>query len=103
MRHTLTLPDFEIRSTAPLCNLSFLCTSSCTASRSEDEARIREAALGSSSRPEHSGQIFVSRTQPGVTRGNHFHHTKTEKFLVVEGDGLIRMRPIEGRPSTSMQ
>ena len=32
-----------------------------------------------------AGQIFVSRTKPGITRGNHFHHTKTEKFLVVEG------------------
>ncbi len=40
------------------------------------------------------GQIFVSRTFPGITRGNHYHHTKTEQFLVVEGDGLIRMRHI---------
>jgi UDP-2-acetamido-2,6-beta-L-arabino-hexul-4-ose reductase len=39
------------------------------------------------------GQIFVSRTAPGVTRGNHFHHTKTEKFLVVNGDAAIRFRP----------
>ena len=28
----------------------------------------------------HFGQIFVSRTNPGVTRGNHYHHTKVEKF-----------------------
>jgi UDP-2-acetamido-2,6-beta-L-arabino-hexul-4-ose reductase len=45
------------------------------------------------------GQIFVSRTNPGVTRGNHYHHTKTEKFFVVEGEGLIRMRGIEGGPA----
>lgn len=44
----------------------------------------------------HSGQIFVSRTHPGITRGNHYHHTKTEKFFVIEGEGLIRMRHIEG-------
>jgi UDP-2-acetamido-2,6-beta-L-arabino-hexul-4-ose reductase len=44
------------------------------------------------------GQIFVSRTKPGVTRGNHYHHTKAEKFFVVEGDGLIRMRAVEGGP-----
>ncbi len=43
----------------------------------------------------HFGQIFVSRTRPGITRGNHYHHTKTEKFLVVDGEGLIRMRHIE--------
>lgn len=46
----------------------------------------------------HFGQIFVSRTKPGVTRGNHYHHTKIEKFFVVEGDGLIRMRSVEGGP-----
>jgi UDP-2-acetamido-2,6-beta-L-arabino-hexul-4-ose reductase len=40
------------------------------------------------------GQIFVSRTLPGVTRGNHYHHTKTEKFLVVEGEAIIRFRQI---------
>lgn len=38
------------------------------------------------------GQLFVSRTRPGVTRGNHYHHTKTEKFLVVEGEAVIRFR-----------
>jgi UDP-2-acetamido-2,6-beta-L-arabino-hexul-4-ose reductase len=46
----------------------------------------------------HFGQIFLSRTRPGVTRGNHYHHTKTEKFLVVDGDALIRMRAIFGGP-----
>ncbi len=43
----------------------------------------------------HFGQIFVSRTRPGITRGNHYHHTKTEKFLVLEGDAIIRFRPIQ--------
>jgi len=42
-----------------------------------------------------SGQIFVSRTLPGVTRGNHYHHTKTEKFLVLEGEAVIRFRHIQ--------
>jgi UDP-2-acetamido-2,6-beta-L-arabino-hexul-4-ose reductase len=40
------------------------------------------------------GQIFVSRTNPGITRGNHYHNTKTEKFLVVEGKAVIRFRQI---------
>jgi UDP-2-acetamido-2,6-beta-L-arabino-hexul-4-ose reductase len=44
----------------------------------------------------HFGQIFVSRTKPGITRGNHFHHTKTEKFMVVQGEGMIRLRQIHG-------
>lgn len=41
------------------------------------------------------GQIFISRTKPGITRGNHYHDTKTEKFLVVEGSGMVRMRHVE--------
>ncbi len=40
----------------------------------------------------HIGQIFVSRTKPGITRGNHYHHTKVEKFFVAEGRGITRLR-----------
>jgi len=42
----------------------------------------------------HFGQLFVSRTKPGITRGNHYHHTKTEKFMVVEGSAVIRFRDV---------
>lgn len=45
------------------------------------------------------GQIFVSRTKPGITRGNHYHHTKTEKFLVVQGQAVIRFRDIRSETS----
>ncbi|HOJ04275.1 MAG TPA: NAD-dependent epimerase/dehydratase family protein [Bacteroidota bacterium] len=38
------------------------------------------------------GQIFFSRTLPGVTRGNHFHTRKVERFCVVEGQASIRLR-----------
>jgi UDP-2-acetamido-2,6-beta-L-arabino-hexul-4-ose reductase len=38
------------------------------------------------------GQIFLSRTRPGITRGNHYHDLKVEKFIVVEGEALIRFR-----------
>jgi len=40
------------------------------------------------------GQIFVSHTKPGVTRGDHYHHSKTEKFFVVQGEAIIRFRHI---------
>jgi UDP-2-acetamido-2,6-beta-L-arabino-hexul-4-ose reductase len=40
------------------------------------------------------GQIFISRTLPGITRGNHYHHAKSEKFLVLEGEAVIRFRSI---------
>jgi len=44
-----------------------------------------------------AGQLFISRTRPGAVRGNHYHHTKTEKFFVVEGKGMIRFRRVDGR------
>ncbi len=43
-----------------------------------------------------SGQIFLSTTLPGITRGNHFHHTKTEKFVVIQGIGRIQFRSAIG-------
>jgi len=43
-----------------------------------------------------TGQIFISRTKPGITRGNHWHHTKVEKFLVIEGEAIIRFRQLHG-------
>lgn len=42
----------------------------------------------------HIGQIFISRTRPGIIRGNHYHDTKVEKFVVLEGDAVIRFRHI---------
>jgi len=42
----------------------------------------------------HFGQIFISRTKPGITRGNHWHHTKAEKFLVIDGEAVVRFRQI---------
>ncbi len=41
------------------------------------------------------GQLSVNVTKPGITKGNHWHHTKNEKFLVVNGKGLIRFRKID--------
>lgn len=41
------------------------------------------------------GQIFISSTKPGITRGNHWHHTKVEKFLVVQGKADITFRKID--------
>jgi UDP-2-acetamido-2,6-beta-L-arabino-hexul-4-ose reductase len=40
------------------------------------------------------GQSFVSRTVPGISRGNHFHFKKLERFLVLEGTAIIRLRKI---------
>lgn len=41
------------------------------------------------------GQVSVNILKPGITKGNHWHHTKNEKFLVVSGKGVIRFRRID--------
>ncbi len=40
------------------------------------------------------GQVSVNISKPGITKGNHWHHGKNEKFVVVSGTGLIRLRKI---------
>ncbi|MDD2203479.1 MAG: NAD-dependent epimerase/dehydratase family protein [Bacilli bacterium] len=40
------------------------------------------------------GQVSVSISKPGVFRGNHYHHTKMEKFIVVQGTALITFEHI---------
>ncbi len=40
------------------------------------------------------GQFSVNISKPGITKGNHWHHTKNEKFLVVSGKGVIRFRKL---------
>ena len=98
LRITLTLPDFSDWFNRALY-ATFL-------SYVPQEARRHNLQIKSDGRGSLAefikqrsfGQIFVSRTKPGATRGNHYHNTKAEKFFVVEGDGLIRMRSAEGGP-----
>jgi len=49
------------------------------------------------------GQIFVSTTKPGITRGNHYHHTKVEKFCLIKGKAEIRIRPIDSDQIETIQ
>jgi UDP-2-acetamido-2,6-beta-L-arabino-hexul-4-ose reductase len=41
------------------------------------------------------GQFSVNISKPGITKGNHWHNTKNEKFLVVSGKGVIRFRRVD--------
>lgn len=43
---------------------------------------------------EKCGQISINISKPGVTKGQHWHHTKWEFFIVVSGHGLIQQRKI---------
>jgi UDP-2-acetamido-2,6-beta-L-arabino-hexul-4-ose reductase len=95
-RQTLRLPDFSLPFVRALyaTYLSYLPTDGFAYGldvKTDPRGRLAELL-----KQPCFGQIFVSRTRPGATRGNHFHHTKVEKFLVLEGEAVIRFRPIEG-------
>lgn len=40
------------------------------------------------------GQVSVNVIKPGITKGNHYHHTKNEKFIVVKGEVEIKFRNV---------
>lgn len=40
------------------------------------------------------GQVSVNISHPGIVKGNHWHNTKNEKFMVVSGEGLIKLRKV---------
>jgi len=43
---------------------------------------------------ENGGQVSFSTTKPGITRGNHYHIRKNEKFCVISGQASIKLRRI---------
>lgn len=95
MQASLLTPDFSERFNQCLYATYLSCVEP---ERREYGLEIKADARGSLAefiKSRQFGQIFVSRTHPGVTRGNHYHHTKTEKFFVIAGEGIIRMRHIE--------
>jgi len=100
-RTTLRLPDFSDRLTRCLyaTYLSYLPEGEFAYGL--DVKTDARGALAEFLKSDRSGQIFVSRTRPGITRGNHYHHTKTEKFLVVQGEGVIRFKHILGEEVAS--
>jgi UDP-2-acetamido-2,6-beta-L-arabino-hexul-4-ose reductase len=95
MRTDLITPDFAVRFNQQLY-ATYLSYVPEEARRQQLEVKLdQRGALAEFIKSSHFGQIFISRTRPGITRGNHYHYTKTEKFLVVEGEGIVRMRHIE--------
>lgn len=94
-RKKLTVPNLNRRIEKNLYStyLSFL---------SEDdfsyELKMNKDERGSFTeflRTSERGQVSVNISKPGIVKGNHWHHTKNEKFLVVSGQGVIRFRKID--------
>jgi UDP-2-acetamido-2,6-beta-L-arabino-hexul-4-ose reductase len=57
--------------------------------RSDERGVLFEAVKGGG-----GGQTFLSTTKPGIIRGNHFHLHKVERFLVIQGEAIIRIRKV---------
>jgi UDP-2-acetamido-2,6-beta-L-arabino-hexul-4-ose reductase len=45
-------------------------------------------------RSKQMGQIFISRSYKNITRGNHYHDSKVEKFCLIQGEAVIKLRNI---------
>lgn len=96
MRVSLALPDMKDAFQRALyaTYLSYLPTNALSyelTQRSDPRGELAELL-----KSPHIGQIFVSRTRPGITRGHHYHDTKVEKFVVLDGDAVIRFRHVLG-------
>lgn len=93
-RQNLTLPSFEDEFTRRLYATYLSYLDGAALSYGLEQKTDPRGSLAEFMKSPSFGQIFVSRTKPGITRGNHYHHTKTEKFMVVEGEAVIRFRHI---------
>ena len=49
-----------------------------------------------------SGQVSFLTSNPGVIRGEHFHNTKLEKFLVIKGKARFRFRSLDNNEKLEM-
>lgn len=62
---------------------------SCVTKHQDDRGWLVETVKANS-----GGQCFVSTTKPGITRGNHFHRRKVERFFVLQGKAKIKLRKL---------
>jgi UDP-2-acetamido-2,6-beta-L-arabino-hexul-4-ose reductase len=91
-RQTLIIPDFSDRLVGKLYGTYLSYLPEGNFGYQLEKKRDQRGCLAEFAKSPAFGQIFVSRTAPGVTRGHHYHHTKAEKFLVLEGEAVIRFR-----------
>lgn len=94
IRATLLMPNLSDDFTRKLhaTYLSYLATTDFAYNL--DTKTDSRGTLAELIKSEQFGQIFVSRTHQGITRGNHHHHSKIEKFCVLQGDAIIRFRHV---------
>lgn len=95
IRKTLVVPDVSNKLTKYLYSTltSFYDEQDLTADlviNSDDRGWLFELA-----KSHQFGQIFISQTRPGYVRGEHWHHTKIERFCVIQGQGEVFFRELD--------
>ena len=99
MPQTLLIPEIENGSFAKKLYSTYL--SYLPAAKAIFDLKMNQDARGNFTELLHTpktGQVSINISKPGITKGQHWHHTKWEQFIVVNGHGLIQMRPENPRP-----
>ena len=74
--------------------ISFLNTENELVSKGEVDHKDDRGTLKELLKSNETGQIFVSTTKPGITRGGHYHNQKFEKFIVLSGEAMITIEDV---------
>ena len=93
MPKTLLIPEIPSGSFAKKLYSSYL--SYLPKDKAIFDLKMNEDARGSFTELVHTlncGQVSINISKPGITKGQHWHHTKWEQFIVVSGHGLIQLR-----------
>lgn len=94
--HTLVLPEIPANSFAKKLYSTYL--SYLPKEKAAFPLKMNEDARGSFTellKTEKCGQFSVNISKPGITKGQHWHHTKWELFIVVSGHALIQQRRLD--------
>lgn len=93
MPRTLMIPEIPSDSLAKRLFSTYL--SYLPAEKAVFDLKMNSDSRGSFTELVHTpkcGQVSINISRPGITKGEHWHHTKWEQFIVVKGQGLIQMR-----------
>ena len=93
MPQTLNIPEIPAGSFAKKLFSTYL--SYLPKEKAIFDLKMNEDARGSFTELIHTpktGQVSINISKPGITKGQHWHHTKWEQFIVVKGHGLIQQR-----------
>lgn len=94
LRKTLIVPDLSDDLTRFLCATYLSYLGKADFSYKPEQKTDQRGMLAELLKSRQFGQIFVSKSNRGVIRGNHYHSTKIEKFCVLQGNAVIKLRHI---------